>query len=114
MSGAVAPITDLAKTVEQARGRWLAASEKASTVATELYRPGSGYGDPEAEKQDRYRLETVRADAERLFREYQDLERRHTDQLMLQLQRSQHLATWAISVSLLPWVSLRLSASLSN
>ena len=40
-------------------------------------------------------MTVARADAERLFREYQDLERRHTQQQMLQLQRSQQLATWA-------------------
>ena len=81
--------------IEQARSRWLAASDQATAIAWELYQPGNGYGCPQAEQQDRHRLETVRSDAERLYREYQDLERRCTQQQMLRLQRSQQLATWA-------------------
>jgi hypothetical protein len=75
MSNSVIPQTDPAEEVERARCRWMAASDQASTVAAELFQPGSGYGCPEAEMQDRHRLETARGDAERLFREYQDLER---------------------------------------
>jgi hypothetical protein len=78
-----------------ARSRWLAASERASSLATELLQPGSGYGDPEARDADVHRLETARAEVERLFREYHDLDRRHTESEILELQRSQRLATWA-------------------
>jgi hypothetical protein len=40
-------------------------------------------------------LQSARHDAERLFREYYDLDRRDTEIKMLALQRSQRLATWA-------------------
>jgi hypothetical protein len=95
VSTAVDPQPNPATTVEQARCSWLAASDQASALAAELFQPGSGYGCPEAEAQDRHRLETARSEAERRFREYQDLERQHTQRQMLQLQRSQQLATWA-------------------
>ena len=66
-----------------------------SAIAAELFQPGSGYGCPDAEMQDRHRLETARRETDRLFCEYQDLERQHTGQQMLHLQHSQLLATWA-------------------
>jgi len=81
--------------VDHARERWLDASGRASSAAAEMFKPGSGYGCREAEQEDRHRLETARSDAERLLREYQDLDRRYTQQQLLRLQRSQHLATWA-------------------
>ncbi|OWK42001.1 hypothetical protein FRUB_04079 [Fimbriiglobus ruber] len=46
-------------------------------------------------REEEHRLETARRDAERLFQEYQDLDRRYTQQQLLRLQRSQALATWA-------------------
>jgi len=83
--------------VEAARARWLRASEHVSQLAAELFQPGSGYGDPEARAADEHRLQSARHDAERLFREYYDLDRRDTEIKMLALQRSQRLATWASS-----------------
>ncbi len=80
---------------EEARCRWLAASDRAGVLAADMYRPGTGYGCPEAEQEDKHQLETARAEAERFFREYQDLERRDTQRQMQRLQRSQQLATWA-------------------
>jgi hypothetical protein len=95
MSIAVVPQPDPAATVEQARCCWIAASDQAAALAAELFQLGSGYGCPEAEMQDRHRLETARSEAERRLREYQDLERQYTQHQILQLQRSQQRATWA-------------------
>ena len=81
--------------VEAARQRWLTASDHASGLAAELFQPGSGYGDPDARLQDEHRLQTARHEAERLFREYHDIGRQDTESKMLDLQRSQRLATWA-------------------
>ncbi len=81
--------------VSDARSRWIDASARASNLAAELFQPGSGYGDPDAREQDVHRLETAKAEAERFFREYDDLYRQHIESEMLQLQRSQRLATWA-------------------
>lgn len=81
--------------VEAARARWLQASEAASALASDLFRPGSGYGDPDARLANEHRLQTARLEAERIFREYHDLERRDMEFKMLKLQRSQTLATWA-------------------
>ena len=81
--------------VEAARVRWLSASECASQIASELFQPGSGYGDPDARASDEHHLHSARHDAERFFREYHDLDRRNTELKILTLQRSQHLATWA-------------------
>lgn len=81
--------------VEAARSRWLQASQAASKLAAELFQPGSGYGDPDARAADEHRLESARIDAERLFREYHELDRRDMELKMLELQRSQRLATWA-------------------
>lgn len=81
--------------VEAARARWLSASENASRLAAELFQPGSGYGDPEARVADEHRLQSARHDAERFFQEYNNLDRRDIELKMLELQRSQRLATWA-------------------
>lgn len=81
--------------LQTARSRWIAAADEVSDLSAELFQPGSGYGSPEAEMQDRHRLETARREAERRFREYEDLERSHTQREMLRLQRSQQIATWA-------------------
>ena len=78
-----------------ARERWLSASEQASKLASELFQPGGGYGDPNARLQDEHRLQTARHEAERLFREYHDMERQATEAQILEVQRSQRLATWA-------------------
>lgn len=88
-------LPDPGNAVIEARSRWLSASDRASTLANELFQPGSGYGDPDALFADQHRLESARREAERLFREYQDLERQRIDNEMLKLQRSQQLATWA-------------------
>ncbi len=82
-------------TVEQARSRWLEASERASQLAADLFQPGSSYGDPDARAADEHRLQSAKHDAERLFREYHDLDRREMEFKLLDLQRSQRLATWA-------------------
>lgn len=84
--------------VEQARIRWLNASESASSIASELFHLGSGYGDPEARNQDEHRLQSARHEAERLFCEYHDLDRREMDAKLLELQKSQRLATWPHSL----------------
>ena len=81
--------------VEAARKKWLVASEQASQLAAELFQPGSGYGDPDARAQDEHRLQSVRHNADCLFQEYCDLDRREMELKMLELQRSQRLATWA-------------------
>jgi len=86
---------ELSSNVEDARVRWLETSEQASQLATELFQPGSGYGDPDAKAADEHRLQSVRLDAERLFREYYDLDRREMEIKLYELQRSQRLATWA-------------------
>jgi hypothetical protein len=97
--------------VEQARQRWATASARATTIADELFQPGSGYGCPEAEQQDRHRLETARSESDHLFREYQDLDRRFLQEQMLRLQQSQRLATWA-SFSVAAVVGLATIASI--
>ncbi|WP_157633757.1 hypothetical protein [Thioflavicoccus mobilis] len=81
--------------VEAARLEWLAARDRAGQIARELFQPGSGYGDPFAQKQDEHKLQTAREEAEQRFREYYDLDRQHMEGEMLRLQRSQRLATWA-------------------
>jgi len=81
--------------VEAAHARWLSASERASQLTSELFQPGSGYGDPEARVADEHRLQSAKHDAERFFQEYHDLDRRDIEFKMLELQRSQRLATWA-------------------
>jgi hypothetical protein len=81
--------------VETARARWLSASECASQLAAELFQAGSCYGDPDARTVDEHRLQSARHDAERFFREYHNLDRRKMELKLLELQRSQSLATWA-------------------
>jgi len=81
--------------VEEAKGRWQAASIEASKLASTLFQPGSGYGDPEARLADEHKLRTAKDEAERLYREFNDLDRNLIDQEMLSLQRSQKRATWA-------------------
>ena len=88
-------IQDTSRDVRAARAKWIEASERASKLAAELFQPGSGYGDPDARAADEHRLQSARHEAERLFREYHDLDRRDTELKMLDLQRSQRLATWA-------------------
>jgi hypothetical protein len=81
--------------ISEARSRWVGASEYASKISSELFQPGCGYGDPEARLQDEHRLQSAREESDRLFREYNDLDRSRIEREMLQLQRSQRLATWA-------------------
>jgi hypothetical protein len=78
-----------------ARTRWIEASERATELAAEMFQPGSGYGDPNAHAIDEHRLQSARLEAERLFREYYDLDRREMESKLLEVQRSQRLATWA-------------------
>ena len=91
MSHTKTTITD----IETARTRWLEASAGASKLASELFKVGDGYGDPEARVADEHRLQSARVEAERLFREYYDLDRRNMELKMMKLQHSQQLATWA-------------------
>ena len=79
----------------EAREKWIIASQKASALGNELFQPGSGYGDPDARIDDEKRLETARLEAERLFREYYDLDKQTIEFEMLKIQKSQRLATWA-------------------
>jgi hypothetical protein len=65
-----------------ARSRSLLVS--AHHLAAELFQPGSGYGAPEARDADVHRLETARAEVERLFREYQDGDGQHIESEMLE------------------------------
>jgi hypothetical protein len=88
--------------IEAAQTRWLNASESASQIASELFQPGSGYGDFEARNQAEHRLQSARHEAARLFQEYHDLDRREMEldrremeAKMHELQKSQRLATWA-------------------
>lgn len=81
--------------VNEARDRWLVANEHAANLANELFQPGSGYGDSEARMQDEHHLRSARQDADRYFREYQDLDRREIERRIMELQSSQRLATWA-------------------
>jgi len=83
------------KEVSEARTRWLEASENASKLAMEMYQPGSGYGDPQAEAGDKYRVEAAKADAQRLMHEYHDADRMCMEQKIHSLQKSQTIATWA-------------------
>jgi hypothetical protein len=86
---------EMVKNVEAARVRWIESSENASKLALEVYQPGSGYGDPQAEAGDKYRVEAARADAQRLMQEYHDIDRQLNEQRISDLQSSQTLATWA-------------------
>ena len=81
--------------VSAARERWLTAGEELSKLSAELFQSGSGYGDPEARLNDEHRLQSAREEVQRLFREYHELDRRQIESEMLDLQRSQRLATWA-------------------
>ncbi len=86
---------DESNDVEAARQRWFEAVDVAANLASGLFQPGSGYGDPDAMIQDQHRLESARAEAELRFREYHETDRRSIDREMLQLQRSQRLAAWS-------------------
>lgn len=85
----------MSSTVEAARIKWLKASEYASSLAIEMYQSGSGYGDPDAEIADKYRVEVASAEAQRLMHEYHDLARQLNEERISKLQKSQTLATWA-------------------
>ncbi|MCG6478126.1 hypothetical protein K6U43_00565 [Vibrio parahaemolyticus] len=87
--------SELEKDVTSARENWINASSRAAQMAEDMYQPGSGYGDPQAEIQDRYRVETAKNEAHRLMLEYHDLDRRLMDIKINQLQKSQTIATWA-------------------
>ena len=87
--------SEIGAAAEEARSRWLAASEHVSSLAAQLFQPGDGYGDPDARENDVHRLQSARENAERLFREYHDIDRQYIQSEMLKLQRSQRLATWA-------------------
>ena len=81
--------------IEEARAGWLEANQVVQKLSSELFQPGSGYGDPDARTADQHRLESARQEAERCFQEYHDLDRKSLQNEMLILQRSQQLATWA-------------------
>lgn len=81
--------------VAQARSRWLAANDYASGLRAKLFQTGSGYGDPFARSNDEMRLNSATQEAERLFREYNDIDRKYIEVQMLEIQRSQRQATWA-------------------
>ena len=81
--------------IEIARNKWHDASEKVSQMASQLFQPNSGYGDPDARLADEHRLCSAKEEAERLYREYNDLHRNRIDDELIKLQRSQKMATWA-------------------
>lgn len=81
--------------VSEAKQRWHVASLEASRVASTLFQPGSGYGDSDARLQDEHKMHVAKEEAERLYREYNDLDRSLIDEEMLFLQRSQKHVTWA-------------------
>ncbi len=85
----------MSQEVDKARDRWEVANEEALKLSAMLFQPGSGYGDPDARKDDEQRLISARHEAEVRYREFQDLDRRNLDLKMLALQRSQRSATWA-------------------
>jgi hypothetical protein len=74
--------------LEEARSRWLAASDAASKLKRELFQPGSGHGDPDALRADEHRLSTVKEEAERFFREYQDVATQESQSQLLSLKRA--------------------------
>lgn len=81
--------------VESARTKWIKASDAASKLHTELFQTGSGYGSPDERAAGEHKLASSRLEAERLLREYYDIDRRFMNREMLKLKRSQTLATWA-------------------
>lgn len=87
------PVTE--SEVKKARERWHEANKSASEMAGKLFQLGSGYGAPEARAADEHQLQTLRDEAERLFKEYCDLDRRLIDHRMVEIQESQRKATWA-------------------
>ncbi len=91
----LAIVDEVGMQAESLRSKWPAASERAADLAAELFQPGSGYGDPDARAHDEYRLDVARREADRLFREYEELDRRMVNWQLLKLQRSQQPATWA-------------------
>lgn len=84
MPSPIKPQPNNAEAIEQARIRWTAACEKASALVQVKIDAGRATN-----------LELARIEADHLFLEYLDIERRRTQEEMLQLQRSQQLATWA-------------------
>jgi hypothetical protein len=66
--------------VAEAKERWQAASIEASKLASTLFQPGSGYGDPDARVADEHKLQTAKEEAERLYREFNDLDRNLIDE----------------------------------
>lgn len=88
-------ISEAFEKASAARVRWLDASDSATNLGKSLFQPGSGYGDPEAKQQDEHKLQLARLESERLFREYNDLDRKVFEAQTLAIQRSQKKATWA-------------------
>lgn len=86
---------NMAKSVDEARLKWLEASSKASELALEMYQPGSGYGDPQAEAGDKYRVEVAKSEADKLMHQYHDIDRKLAEKKFGELQKSQTIATWA-------------------
>lgn len=63
--------------VDAARARWQVAAERVSQLASQMFQPGSGYGEPQAQLEDEHHLYAAGHDAERFFEEYNDLYRRY-------------------------------------
>jgi hypothetical protein len=81
--------------VRTARSRWQDASTQAAQLTKSLFGDGDGYGDRDARIAAERRVDSVKIEAERLFREYDDLSRQLTDSKMYDLQQSLARATWA-------------------
>lgn len=80
-----------AQRAEQARNDWMKAVEQAGEIGSELFQPGSGYGDPEAKEQDLHRLNEARLHADRMYKVYLDIDRAASEAQAKRMQKSQRL-----------------------
>ncbi len=78
-----------------ARDAWTAAQQAAIQERRTIFGEGTGFGDPDAKEAALQRLAAAETEAQMCRSEYEDLQRVGMEKEMLQLQRSQRLATWA-------------------
>ena len=67
------------KDKEIARSDWETAKATRIKLEKELFQPGSGYGDPCAQKADEHRLECARYEEQARYQIYKDLEISHEE-----------------------------------